>query len=189
MKLNQWRFLFDVSLCIGCRSCEIACRNEFSQEGGDKWRSIKEVELPNGFYYLSQSCNHCENPECLRVCPEKSYRKRRDGIVMHDAKRCKACGKCVRACPFKAPQFSYAHNRVDKCNLCYHRLDQGLFPACVEACMSRALKLLHKDLEDPEESVIRIPGCGNALFTKPSTRFVLKNDRLGIKNLKGDCYD
>lgn len=174
--MKQRRFLFDPSLCIGCRACEMACRNEFAEEGGEKWRWIKEMISENGqsFYYLSLSCNHCENPECFRVCPEKSYRKRRDGVVLHDARRCIGCGNCVRSCPFKAPKFSTITNKVDKCNFCYHRLDKGLLPACIEACSNRALTLLDVNDEDPEGSLPSFPGFGDALFTRPPSRFILK---------------
>lgn len=188
--MNQWRFLFDPSRCIGCRACEMACRNEFSGEGGEKWRWIKEVERENDYYFLSLSCNHCENPECFRVCPEKSYSKRRDGIVVHDAQRCIGCGDCVRACPFNAPKYSFKTNKVDKCNFCYHRLDEELLPACIDACMNNALELLHKDENDPDGSFSSIPGFGDSLFTRPTSRFTLMRKIAGNSTKKGDInYD
>ena len=65
-----WRFLFNPDLCIGCRTCEMACRNEFAAQAGERWRWVEEVTegLGRPSYFLSLSCNHCENPECIRVC-------------------------------------------------------------------------------------------------------------------------
>lgn len=174
-------FVVDPSRCIGCRSCETACRNEFLQEHGAKWRRVKEVEIAESglIYFLSLACNHCENPECFRVCPERTYFKRRDGVVVHNSKRCTGCCNCVRACPFGAPQYSPVTGKVDKCSMCVHLLDKGLPPACVEACPTGALRLVSEHRPLDEHELLTVPGFDRALLTKPSTRFVIsaKNDR------------
>ncbi|ACL18550.1 Fe-S-cluster-containing dehydrogenase component [Desulfitobacterium sp. LBE] len=169
----SWRFLVNPDLCLGCRSCEIACRNEFADQEGARWRWLKEVEDHSGLhYFLSLSCNHCENPECVRVCPEGTYRKRKDGIVLHDPWRCSGCGKCTHACPFHVPKYSLSSGRVDKCNLCFHRLDKGLPAACVAACPVNALCHLFPNEPDPMDARGSVTGFTNILITKPSIRFI-----------------
>lgn len=168
-----WRFLFNPELCLGCRSCEIACRNEFAAQEGAQRRWLKAASDNFGAHYsLSLSCNHCENPECVRVCPEGTYRKRKDGIVLHDPRRCSGCGKCAHACPFHAPKYSLSSGRVDKCNLCFHRLDKGMPAVCVEACPVNALGHLFPTEPDPVESRVTVPGFADVLITKPSIRFI-----------------
>lgn len=170
----NWRFLLMPNRCLGCRSCELACRNEFAAQNGGKWREIKEVAdaAEGSGYFLSLSCNHCENPECFRVCPEGAYRKRKDGIVIHDPRRCTGCGRCIRACPFSVLQYSLKTGRVSKCNFCVERLDNGIPAACVAACPVGALTHLFPTEPDPKGTKKSVPGFGDITMTKPSTRFL-----------------
>ena len=104
-------------------------------------------------------CNHCENPPCVPVCPTTATYSRKDGIVLIDWDRCIGCGACIQACPYEqrffvrrdealysASQVSYenpgAHQAPVgvpvKCDFCFHRVDQGRQPACVETCPTKA---------------------------------------------------
>lgn len=114
-------------------------------------------------------CNHCDNPPCVRVCPTQATWKRdQDGIVMMDWHRCIGCRYCVVACPYGARSFNWRNPRpfidkinpefptrmrgvVEKCTFCERRLDNGLLPACVEACTEGAMTF--GDLNDPHSKV------------------------------------
>ncbi len=113
-------------------------------------------------------CNHCNNPPCVRVCPTQATWQRPDGIVMMDWHRCIGCRYCIVACPYGARSFNWRDPRpfikeirtdfptrmrgvVEKCTFCERRLDEGLQPACVEACTSQAMTF--GNLEDPESKV------------------------------------
>jgi anaerobic dimethyl sulfoxide reductase subunit B (iron-sulfur subunit) len=91
-------------------------------------------------YYVSVSCNHCEKPACLMVCPVKAITKDADtGLVTIDETKCTNCKKCIDACPYHAPQEIEATMKVDKCDGCASRVAKGALPVCVEACPQRAL--------------------------------------------------
>ncbi len=144
---KQWAFGFDAARCIGCSACQIACRDDNDLQfvtwrrvievSGGEWHEEDGAYTQDVFaYYLSYACNHCENPPCLPVCDEKAISKRDDGIVLIDQEKCTACELCMKACPYNAISL---HIKASKCDFCYDRLDEGLPPACVAACPSRAL--------------------------------------------------
>lgn len=161
-------FMYNQDLCIGCRSCEYACKKNNHWETGVKWRRVLPVIA--GDEYLSISCNHCEKPACLTVCPVKAYTIReKDGIVVHDPTKCIGCKYCMYACPYHAPQFSEATGRISKCHFCYERQDKGEQPACVANCPTKALtygKLA--ELRKVPGGTAQIEGLPTPDLTKPS---------------------
>lgn len=173
--MRQAGFLVDVSRCFGCKACEVACKNYFGLGETQRFRRVEEmewqVEKEIGIFYLSLACNHCENPECFRVCPHHTYRKRRDGIVVHEAELCDGCCSCIKACPYGAPQYDVGTGKVGKCDLCVSRLDQGLRPVCEEACTNGALKMIFLDEIDETKLVKSLPALPDIKLTRPSVRF------------------
>jgi anaerobic dimethyl sulfoxide reductase subunit B len=149
---KQKAFYFDASSCIGCKACQNACidKNDLPlgirwrrvfEYGGGNWLNIDNVETPNNvfMYEVSTACQHCSNPVCLEVCPAAAISKRSDGIVLIDETKCIGCRYCQWACPYGAPQFNEETKAMTKCNFCYDLQDQGLNPACVDACVMRCL--------------------------------------------------
>ncbi|MBK9595927.1 MAG: 4Fe-4S dicluster domain-containing protein [Rhodocyclales bacterium] len=121
--------------CIGCRACEIACKDKNGLEPGPRFRRVMYVEggkYPNVFAYkVNMSCNHCAEPACLPTCPTGAIWKRaKDGIVDIDS-----------TLPYGAPQFDPSDNLVKKCNLCVDEIEAGRKPYCVMACMMRVLDI------------------------------------------------
>jgi Fe-S-cluster-containing dehydrogenase component len=166
--IKQLGFLFDLNRCVGCKSCELACKNENTTPSRVRWRRVSPNSAES---FLSLSCNHCDSPECFRVCPNRAYAKQRDGIVIINPDRCDGCQTCVNACPFKAPQYDPETQKVSKCNYCETRQEHGLAPACVTACPTTALKII--DLSDgfKEGTVLTVPGFNQIRLTRPSIHF------------------
>ncbi|HZK85027.1 MAG TPA: 4Fe-4S dicluster domain-containing protein [Desulfosporosinus sp.] len=173
---KQLGFVLDANCCLGCGACVKACQNHHQLAPSVSWRQIRKVEkLSNNHvqkFYLSTACNHCGNPECLRVCPSGAYAKRRDGIVLHRSEKCTGCKSCVASCPFGAPQFDPT-NKASKCQLCYDRLDLGMPPVCVQACLTGALVL--KELDNiSENQLLRLTAPRPSLrLTRPSVFYKL----------------
>ena len=147
--LMQLGFKVDIDRCISCSACTLACSNEHAGNGVAK-RQLKAFkthakDLP--LIQFSIGCNHCKNPACLAVCPQRCFKKRRDGVVYHDPFNCIRCESCLGACPYNAIYINVITGKADKCNFCSERLEEGKDPACVSACMTGALQYTYMTQE------------------------------------------
>lgn len=143
---EQYRFHFDMTKCIGCKCCVVACNEQNGNPAAINWRRVGEIE--GGYYphtqrhYLSMGCNHCLEPSCLAGCPVKAYTKdTATGVVLHSADTCIGCQYCTWNCSYGVPQYNAARGVVGKCDLCHHRLSDGMAPACVSACPESAIQV------------------------------------------------
>jgi formate dehydrogenase iron-sulfur subunit len=177
---EQYRFHFDMTRCIGCRCCEVACSEQNGNPIEINWRRVGEIE--GGTYpftqrlYLSMSCNHCLEPSCLKGCPVNAYTKDSvTGIVRHSADTCIGCAYCTWNCPYGAPQYNPARGVVGKCDLCYHRLEQGRAPACADACPEGAIRIELVNIGEwrRDHSDADAPGMPAAGHTISTTRVTL----------------
>ncbi|RDH87028.1 MAG: 4Fe-4S ferredoxin [endosymbiont of Escarpia spicata] len=185
---TQLGFVHNNVDCIGCRACEIACKDKNGLMPGPRFRRVQYIEggtYPNVYAYkVNMSCNHCAEPACLPTCPTGAIFKRKaDGIVDIDSTLCIGCRRCEAACPFGAPQFDPADNIVKKCNMCVDEIEAGRKPYCVMACMMRVLDIGQIDsiwdgeLETvavgPNDEIVRqVKNMANIELTKPSIGFV-----------------
>jgi formate dehydrogenase beta subunit len=152
----------DVTTCIGCKACEVACvewndlpfhetsfDNTYQtqpQTSWDFWNLIKFNEQPKAdgslmWLMRKDQCMHCEDPGCLRACPaDGAIVQYSNGIVDFQQEHCIGCQYCVSGCPYDVPKFNPATQKVYKCTLCSDRVGNGLEPACIKACPTGCLK-------------------------------------------------
>lgn len=176
--MTRLSMLIDLTRCIGCDACTVSCKQENGTPADVFFARVLNVEA--GTFpqvkrvYVPVLCNHCEDPACLRACPNKAIYKRPDGIVLIDQDRCRGTGACVSACPYgniilkpndkwylpedRSYESDFVKPRLNenvarKCTFCAQRVDQGLEPACVVACPTTAR--IFGDLEDPESKISR----------------------------------
>jgi len=142
--MSQKSLFVDFEYCIGCRACEVACKQENNIPVGIKWINVIKVgprmvgdKLRMDF--IPMRCRHCAKAPCIDACPEKAITKRSDGIVLIDKGLCTGCMACIEACSFGAIQLNPQKQVAEKCTLCVHRVDAGLEPACVRACPSKCM--------------------------------------------------
>jgi formate dehydrogenase iron-sulfur subunit len=163
-------FFTDVTLCIGCKACEVACKewNEVPADGyawsglsydhtqslgASTWRHVKFVEQrrplgaqvvgsdePLRWVFFSDVCKHCAHAGCLEVCPTGSIMRNEFGAVVVQDDVCNGCGYCVVACPFGVIGRRAGDGRAFKCTLCYDRQLADLTPACAKACPTEAIR-------------------------------------------------
>jgi len=141
---------FDLERCTGCRSCEVACKQEHGLGPGEfRTRVVwlgdsKAADLS----FLALACQHCERPACLRACPVNPKAIVKDsvtGVVRLLEDRCTGCGECVIACPYSAMGFDSADHHAVKCDLCSTRRGRGQTTACVSVCPTGALAFGTRD--------------------------------------------
>lgn len=152
--MGQYAFYFDSGICTGCKTCQVACketyklparnlyRRVYNYQGGT-WREMESGQyLPEGVfgYFVSISCNHCDDPVCVTNCPTGAMRKDVEtGIVWTDHGVCIGCRSCQMACPYGAPTLDADHGYMLKCDMCKADVTAGERPVCVAACPMRAL--------------------------------------------------
>src|SRR3972149_10548167 len=149
--------LVDTTRCIGCRSCEVACAEEHDLYVADikndsaleqlrttsekQWTIVNRFETEKGEVFVKKQCMHCWQPACTAACLTNAMYKTKDGPVIWRSGTRMGCRFCMISCPFDIPKFEYnsANPKIQKCNMCGERLQQGQKPACVEACPTDAL--------------------------------------------------
>ncbi|HWR34990.1 MAG TPA: 4Fe-4S dicluster domain-containing protein [Clostridia bacterium] len=177
---RQIGFYVDSTKCINCKTCEVACKDFNDAPVGRRIRKVRTFEggeFPKVFAYnISMSCNHCEDPLCVKHCPAAAYTKRPgDGIVVHDPARCIGCRYCTWVCPYGAPQFDASEGRVRKCNLCVDEIDSGNSPVCVISCPMRAIEIGElAEIATRPGATIRIRALPSPELTRPSCRYKVR---------------
>ncbi|MFO0567447.1 MAG: 4Fe-4S dicluster domain-containing protein [Polyangiaceae bacterium] len=152
--MTRYAMTVDQKLCVTCNACVIACKNENQvPEGAARcWT----VQVEKGSFPLlsletrSERCNHCENAPCVTACPTGASHYEDGGIVVVNPDKCVGCKACIVACPYEV-RYMHPEGYVDKCTFCIHRVREGLAPACVTVCPTKALKF--GDLDDPRSEV------------------------------------
>ena len=136
-------FYFDATACIGCRTCQVACKDRAKTPIGLNYRTVTSYEAgtyPDAkIYHYSAGCNHCETPACVANCPTGAMQKAEDdGTVQHDDDLCIGCGTCAKSCPYGVPVI-LPEEIAGKCDACKPFRDAGKNPVCVDACPMRCL--------------------------------------------------
>jgi Fe-S-cluster-containing dehydrogenase component len=178
--MAQLAITVDLERCIGCKSCEAACKLENRVPKGQFRSKVIWVPPKNGnrLYFMFMPCMQCEKPACIASCPTKPkaiYKREKDGIVLIDRDRCIGCKYCLRACPYGAIDFDEVTNKADKCTYCAHRVDRGELPACVSKCPGFAL-----DFGDKDELISKARAGGRVIMDidlwglNPSTTYLAR---------------
>src|SRR5437660_12634863 len=159
-------FFTDTTLCIGCKACEVACKewNQLPAENGGirelsgdsydntrrldgiHWRHVRFIEQFKGPYdgrwlMMSDVCKHCVQAGCLEVCPTGAIIRTEFDTVVIQSDVCNGCRACIAACPFGVIDINPVSGTAQKCTLCYDRLKVGLEPACSKACATDSIQL------------------------------------------------
>jgi formate dehydrogenase iron-sulfur subunit len=158
-------FFTDTTICIGCKACEVACKNwnqlpaehggvkEMSGDSYDNtvrlsginWRHVRFIEQFEGPYngrwlMMSDVCKHCVQAGCLEVCPTGAIIRTEFDTVVIQSDVCNGCRACIAACPFGVIDMNPVSGTAQKCTLCYDRMQVGLEPACAKACPTDSIQ-------------------------------------------------
>lgn len=189
--MPRWGMVIDLTRCVGCYACSVACKVENGTPPGVWFSPVFEKEV--GKYptvrrlFVPTLCNHCRDAPCVTACPTGALRQREDGIVEVDSQRCCGSRACMNACPYGALHFFHGDQQdfaqggtpfgdrayaqaepgtVMKCTFCSHRIDRDVFrPACVETCPTGCRYF--GDLDDPRSEVSQLVREKNGFPLRP----------------------
>ena len=143
--MAKYSLFIDTEKCIGCHSCEVACKQVNNLHSGP--RPIHVITVgpikTNGklmMHFVPTRCMHCGKPPCLEACPVEAITKRSDGIVLIDEELCTGCKACIEACSFGAMKYNEEKDVAVKCTLCVDRIKKDQEPMCVKHCPSKAIQ-------------------------------------------------
>ncbi len=154
-------FFYNQDDCIGCKTCQMACKDKNDLPVGLVFRELRSYEVGDypdaALYHFSATCNHCAKPACVEKCPKGAmYIDKEDGTVQHDDDACIGCQSCVRNCPYDVPQFIVERKITRKCDACIALRAAGEEPACVASCPMRCLEFGEmKDLIAAHKGAVR----------------------------------
>lgn len=185
--MARYGMVIDTVRCVGCNNCSMACKVENNLPDNIWWTMAKTIGgtteyTPSGEYpdnlkmeFLTVSCQHCENPACIKVCPVgATYKDAETGIVRQDYDKCIGCRMCMAACPYtgvrsfnwEEPKYfldfavgdrdatKHQKHVVEKCTFCWHRRARGEGPTCVEVCRNQVRH--YGDFDDPDSEVSKL---------------------------------
>ena len=175
--MARYGFLYDQTTCVGCNACQMACKDKNNLEKGMFFRRVDtletEIDGVKTWVHYSGACNHCKDPACMKACPTGAMRFNPDKTVGHSPEKCIGCGTCTWACPYGVPKLSHRKGISMKCNSCLDLRMQGKNPACVDACITHALRFVDLDALTPEElegTTQSLPILPKPCQTDPSLR-------------------
>ena len=138
----------DLNRCVACMACNAACKMVNNVPIGSFWNKVLRIGPSAGleggdkpgrdFYYLPVQCQHCKDPECVKVCPTEASHVLPDGTVQIDKAKCIGCQFCAMACPYGVRYLNEEERVVEKCTLCEQQIAQGDLPQCVKNCVGMA---------------------------------------------------
>jgi formate dehydrogenase iron-sulfur subunit len=164
---KAYGFFTDTSVCIGCKACEVACKewnqlpaddkgflgeslDNTGELSGSTWRHVKFIDnVPDetmgtgdgkAFLLMSDVCKHCQHASCMDVCPTGAIIRTEFDTVFIQQSVCNGCRNCIAACPYDVIDIDADHNVARKCTLCYDRLQGGMEPACAKACPTESIQ-------------------------------------------------
>ena len=192
----RYAIIIDLTKCIGCNACTVACKTNNSTPSGILWARVVTEE--NGTYpnarmeFTPILCMHCKEAPCVRACPSGASQKLENGITWIDDNKCIGCRACIAACPYDArsynegepegyyPEKGYTEQEkanfskfkqgiVTKCDFCLDRIKEGKDPSCVQTCVAKARHF--GDLDDPDSELHRLISTrgGITLFSEFGT--------------------
>lgn len=161
---SKYVMLNDLTKCIGCRACQVACkewnqleydRTYFSNTRDNpvrlasntytqveyKYLPDSDPSLPERWFYRRHMCMHCEEAACVSACPVGALVKTDEGPVIYDEWKCIGCRYCMLGCPFSIPKYEWDNWNpgIRKCTMCFDRVGANEEPACSKACLTDAI--------------------------------------------------
>jgi formate dehydrogenase iron-sulfur subunit len=153
--------LVDLTRCIGCRACQVACKEwnerdvrktsfkgDFTNPtklSSDCYTNISFIETEKqgnpAWNFVKNQCLHCKNPACASACPVGALTKSAQGPVVYSYDKCIGCRYCMVACPFDIPKYEWDSTSpwVQKCSFCSERIEDGMMPACIKVCPTETM--------------------------------------------------